>query len=333
MPRGRYSLVSPFRGSAPLMDDMDAVHQEPDTSLVTRCCAGDRQAFEHVVARYQTLVCSITYSGTGDLGLSEDLAQETFLAAWRGLGELREPEKLRPWLAGIARNLANAAVRRRRTDLVAPAAPIERAEDVATSAPGPLDHAIAREEAAVVRRALAEIPETYREPLILFYRERHSVERVAEALDLSVDAAKQRLSRGRQLLRAQVAACVEETLARTTPGKAFTVAVLAALPAAAPHAATAAVAATVAKGSGAAAGASGASLAGAVFGPLLGVLGGWVGARASIENTRSPREREFMKRVTWVVVAYVLGFLALQGVLALVLPGLWRTLAVQLVAW
>src|SRR5262249_58126065 len=116
----------------------------------------------------------------------------------------------------------------------------------------------------------------------LFYRERHSVERVAEALDLSVDAAKQRLSRGRQLLRAQVAACVEETLARTTPGKAFTVAVLAALPAAAPHAATAAVVAAAATSSGAAAGASGAAIAGAVFGPLPRVLGGWVRPRAAI---------------------------------------------------
>jgi len=48
-------------------------------------------------------VCSLAYCATGSLTESEDLAQETFLAAWRQLAELREPSKLRPWLCGIAR--------------------------------------------------------------------------------------------------------------------------------------------------------------------------------------------------------------------------------------
>jgi hypothetical protein len=50
------------------------------------------------------VICSLAYSGTGSLSQSEDLAQETFIAAWKQLAHLREPCKLRSWLWGIARN-------------------------------------------------------------------------------------------------------------------------------------------------------------------------------------------------------------------------------------
>lgn len=80
-----------------------------DSRLVRSALGGDRRSFEQIVHRYQTLICSITYSGTGDLALSEDLAQETFVVAWRTLGRLREPGSLRAWLCGIARRTAAGA--------------------------------------------------------------------------------------------------------------------------------------------------------------------------------------------------------------------------------
>ena len=66
-----------------------------DSELVTLSLAGDRDAFGRIVTRYQTLLCSLAYSATGSLSQSEDLAQETFVTAWRQLADLREPEKLR----------------------------------------------------------------------------------------------------------------------------------------------------------------------------------------------------------------------------------------------
>ena len=76
-----------------------------DAHLVAESLTGNRDAFGQIVARYQNLVCSLAYSATGNLNQSEDLAQETFLAAWKQLAGLREPQKLRSWLCGIARNL------------------------------------------------------------------------------------------------------------------------------------------------------------------------------------------------------------------------------------
>src|SRR5450631_547412 len=83
-----------------------------DASLVARSLAGSRDAFGRIVSRYQSLICSVAYSATGSISHSEDLAQETFLAAWKDLRSLREPERLRPWLCGIARNVVQNSRRR-----------------------------------------------------------------------------------------------------------------------------------------------------------------------------------------------------------------------------
>src|SRR5437763_5722704 len=83
-----------------------------DASLVLAALAGHRDAFAEIISRYQSLICSLAYSATGNLGASEDLAQETFITAWKQLRRLREPAKLRSWLCGIARNLINNSLRR-----------------------------------------------------------------------------------------------------------------------------------------------------------------------------------------------------------------------------
>jgi hypothetical protein len=66
--------------------------------------------------------------------------------------------------------------------------------------------------------------------LVLFYREHQSIAAVARDLELSEDTVKQRLARGRKLLQAQFLAFVEGALRQTTPGKGFTLGVMAALP-------------------------------------------------------------------------------------------------------
>jgi len=91
--------------------EMMAIPNSDDANLVAQSLTGNREAFGEIVARYQSLVCSLAYSSTGSLSQSEDLAQETFLAAWRHLGDLREADKLRAWLCRIARNLICDALR------------------------------------------------------------------------------------------------------------------------------------------------------------------------------------------------------------------------------
>lgn len=201
-----------------------------DAELVADSLNGNRDAFRQIVERYQTLISSVAYCATGDVSRSEDLAQETFVSAWRQLAELREPAKLRPWLCSIARFLISKEFRRRGREPDHAAESLKAVDEWVSPEPLPPDQVISDEEKAILWRSLERIPEIYREPLVLFYREHQSIEAVAQDLGLSEDAVKQRLSRGRKLLQEQFLAFVAGALNQTKPGKTFTLGVIAALP-------------------------------------------------------------------------------------------------------
>ncbi len=219
-----------------------------DAELVCESLAGNRDAFEQIVERHQSLICSLAYSATGSLSQSEDIAQETFITAWKDLSTLREPAKLRPWLCSIVRCLIWKNFQRRQREPIHRAEPLDEISTVISTEPLPVEQTISREEENILWRSLERIPEIYREPLVLYYREHQSIKSVATDLELSEDAVKQRLSRGRKLLQEQVLAFVEGTLERTNPGKSFTLGVIAALPFLATSAKAATASATATKG-------------------------------------------------------------------------------------
>jgi Sigma-70 region 2 len=213
-----------------MMTKMELAVEATDTDLVRESLSGNRDAFGLIVARYQTLICSLAYSGTGSLSQSEDLAQETFLTAWK-------------------------------------------------------------------------------------------------QLDLSEDAVKQRLARGRKLLHEQVASFVEGALGRTNPGQAFTLGVLAALPITLASSAKAAtLAAAAAKGGATATGTGLASaVLGILFGPALGFLAGFLGWREGLKNTRTPRERTLVKRFGLIVLlGGILFFVVCSLYSGYASPRLWK---------
>jgi len=139
-----------------------------DAELVSRTLAGDRDAFNRIVSRYQILICSLAYSRIGQLGQSEDVAQETFITAWKNLRFLREPDKLRAWLCGIVRNRIQKSLEREGREPAHDAAPLEAIPDSPAREALPSEQAISREEEAILWRSLEKIPELYREPFILF---------------------------------------------------------------------------------------------------------------------------------------------------------------------
>jgi RNA polymerase sigma factor (sigma-70 family) len=282
-----------------IIDETMTATECSDAELVSSTLAGDRDAFNRIVSRYQVLICSLAYSRIGNLGMSEDVAQETFITAWKHLRLLREPEKLRGWLCGIVRNRIHKSLEREGRQPVHDAESLEAVADSPAREALPSEQAIGREEEAILWRSLGKIPEIYREPLILYYRKHQSIEHVAVELELSEDAVKQRLSRGRKLLQEEVQAFVESALRRTAPGEAFSGAVLAALPlAGGPAAAT-----------GAGAGVKGTAAAkwsylAAFLTPLLGIIGGftaqWLMVRTANPTQRRAKRIELV--IAWIVV-------------------------------
>ncbi len=316
-----------------------------DASLWQMTCRDDKQAFEELVRRHQSVVSAVAYNGCGDLTQSEDIAQETFWAAWRERAALLDPSRLRAWLCGIARNMARNSNRRAARG----ASQLDESVEPTALTPEPHDEAVSREEETLVWEALAVIPENYREPLILFYREQQSVAEVAEALELSADAVKQRLSRGREMLREQVANVVEGTLRRSRPQAGFTLSVMAGLSAMtagtkAALAGTSAVsAATTAIGAGGVAvamkGAPAAmlpavpvlatstGLLGGLAGGLLGLAGGWLGSWLPAQFAPTNRERRYQlkvgRRILGVSIALSVLLFAVMYFLATKLSGGW----------
>ncbi len=294
---------------------MSNVATVDDTALVAEVLNGNRDAFGQLVARYQSSVCGLAYSACGNISQSEDLAQETFIIAWRKLGDLEEPAKFKSWLHGIARNLVNNTYRQQTRNPLASSEPLEESLTATASASNPTELAISKEEEAILWRSLEQIPETYREPLVLFYREQQSIERVAAILELSEETARQRLSRGRKLLQERVIAFVEGALEQTAPGPLFTLGVLAALPAMS-FSAKAATFGAAAKGGAMAKGAGLAGLFGKFLGPLFPFVGMWAGYR---QMKKAGLHDAALKSLKWFYITIFLSVVLMIVVVSIVM--------------
>ena len=281
-----------------------------DQTLVQKCRQGDTAAFESLVGKYQNLVCSVAYSILGDVNQSEDVAQETLLVAWSKLDRLEREASFKSWVCSIARNLARNSLRRHRV-------PADGAgEEVVADQRESVEESLTRgEEQELVWSVLAELPELYREPLVLFYRQEQSVASVAEALDVSVDVVKQRLSRGRKMLKMEVAAVVQRTLERTSPSGAFTLGVMAALRDVDPGVLAAPVSSAAAKTATGAGAAKSAGWLAVLTGPLIGLAGAAFGFWCSWRAATYQRERTFMVRASLLyavlLTVFMLPFLAM----------------------
>ena len=305
-------------------------HKETDdVALVGAAIEGSREAFSVIVARYQNLLCTTAYALVGDIKHSEDIAQEAFIEAWKRLDTLKEPEKLKSWLCGIVRFKVSHFHRKEASQPFKHSTSIEGAqEDSQPKILGEIEQsarahmgsqsvesgAIDTQEQALLWQTLEGLPENYRTPLILFYREQCSIERMAGQLELTEATAKQRLSRGRKLLQEAMLEFVEQTLIKSTPGLVFTTSVITAI-------------ANIPAPAKAAALGAGAVKAGAVFkwssvlvvlASFSGLISAAFGLRASLAQARTQRERNRVIKV----VGLFLG-LALVFVVGMVLLRLW----------
>ena len=297
---------------------MSAVLQAHDLEpLVAAAATGDADAFARVIGATGGLVTSIALAIVRDVDMSQDIAQDVFLSAWRDLRKLRNPASFLPWLRQMTRNRAHHVLRgqvRTRRWMVQPSDD-HHVEAVVDGRAGVAERLLANEERERLREALAALPDETREVLALYYREGQSVTQVAALLDLSEGAVKKRLSRARETLRGTLLERLGDTLGETAPGAAFAAAVMAALPLAAPVTASAlTVSASKAAGTGgAASGSVWASLvwlftaAAAVLATAsVGVLGVVLGSRALFRQAHDDQERRELRRFTYASVATVI---------------------------
>ena len=201
-----------------------------DIELIALSRDGSAAAYGQLVQRHQNLVRAVALSATGELAAAEEVAQEAFITAWKRLPELREPSRFRSWVCGIARNFARYMRRHDQRHAPSGTDRLDRLESLPAQTPSPLDTVIERQHRGVMRDALRRIPDSYREPLVLFYGQDHSIAEVASHLGLSRDTVKQRLSRGRKYLQRGVQELLRSELARPASIGAAVLTAIAALP-------------------------------------------------------------------------------------------------------
>ena len=189
------------------------VAQVDDRTLVETILAGDRDAYRLLVERESTVVFRCCYRVLGHVQDAEDVAQESFVAAYRSLATWRGNDSVRPWLAQIATRQALRAVGRRlpTTSLDSSRGGNESTERIDRGSDfDPQAVVGAADRAAMVRDAVQNLPEPYRETIALRYFAELSIDEIAEALDRPVGTVKVHVHRGLERLRSALA---EESVA------------------------------------------------------------------------------------------------------------------------
>jgi RNA polymerase sigma-70 factor, ECF subfamily len=167
-----------------------------DLADVDRVLAGDAHAFEGIVRRWQGPLVNMAWRYCRDRSRAEELAQEAFIKAWRGLRTWRREGNFSTWLFALAANVYRSELKR------FPALNVGMDEIAEPSAPAAQHSSLAAQlSSETVRRAVLALPMRYREPVVLFYFHEMDVASAARTMNLPEGTLKARLSRGRALLR------------------------------------------------------------------------------------------------------------------------------------
>lgn len=206
----------------------EAIH---DAGLVQRFNAGDEAAFEEIMTRYRERVFSVALALLRNRADAEEIAQDTFIRAHRGLGRFRGDSSLATWLHRITVNLARNRYwyffrRRRHATLSLDCALGEEgdatfADLVATEDPDPAREAATGEFAALVAACMDRLDAPHREILTLRNTLNRSYDEIAAALGINVGTVKSRIARARGSLRARLAEACPEFSPEAAPSDWF----------------------------------------------------------------------------------------------------------------
>ena len=197
--RGPFLLAMDTARHVELATMIASTQERRVESLVERAASGDVAAFAALVERFRGAVLAQARLRLDDLSLMEDVAQDSFLAAYTALrtGQLREPGAFAGWLRTIVRHQCGRVTRRR----VPGGDRLEEHPEAASNASTALDLAEARQAWAMIRRAVALLPDGHRRVVHLYHLDERPAREVAESLDLPLTTVKKRLVDGRRKMK------------------------------------------------------------------------------------------------------------------------------------
>lgn len=202
-----------------------------DAELIRRFNAGDESAFVEIVNRYREKIFSVALALLRNRADAEEIAQDTFIRAHRGLGRFRGDSSLATWLHRIAVNLARNRYwyffRRRRHATLSLDCALSDDSDatfsdlVATDAPSPAREAATGEFSVLVSECMEKLDARHREILTLRNLLNRSYDEIATSLGINVGTVKSRIARARGNLRALLAEACPEFSPEAAPSDWF----------------------------------------------------------------------------------------------------------------
>ncbi len=190
---------------------------DSDALLVERAVAGDHKAFELLVIKYQRRIQRLIGRMVRDVDLVEDIAQETFIRAYRALAQFRGEAKFYTWLYRIAVNTAKKSLMDlKRNPTVSENASksddddeTSRVENELTSSETPEAVLASKEIAQIINAAMEALPEELREAITLREIEGLSYEEISEAMDCPIGTVRSRIFRAREAISAKIKPLLE----------------------------------------------------------------------------------------------------------------------------
>ena len=175
-----------------------------DYELITETLGGLDDSFTELVNRYKNLVYSMIFRQIKDKELANDYAQDVFLKIYKNLKSYSPEFKFSTWIMRITGNHIIDMHRKKKWQEVSyeeHAESIERSSNVEISAEGAF---MRQEEARRIEKIVAGLPEMYKVPVVLYHGQGLSYQEIAEALGEPLSKVKNRIFRGRKLLKAKV---------------------------------------------------------------------------------------------------------------------------------
>jgi len=178
-----------------------------DEELVQRAQQDDDRAFGNLVERYETKVYSLAMKMLRNPEDAEDVLQDTFLRAYRGIKSFQGNSTFSTWIYRITANSALMRLRKKQLPTVSIDDADERETpiNIADWSPGPVEQLLTKETQKAMDEAIEALPPEFKQVFILRDVEELSNAEVAEILDLSVAAVKSRLHRARLKVRNRLA--------------------------------------------------------------------------------------------------------------------------------
>ena len=167
-----------------------------EAALIARVRTGSSDAFEEIVEKYQFPLTRYLYRLTGDYEIARDLAQDTFIKAYRSILKTDSDLKLNAWLFRIATNTAIQHLRRKK---IVSFIPFETFKQNGRNGNG--THTENHVENLAVKETLMQIPWEQRVCIVLHYVEGFKYREIAETMEISEEAVRKRVTRGVQLFR------------------------------------------------------------------------------------------------------------------------------------